>query len=82
MISANRVSMLMLSPSASMVASAAMNAVGIPAATQNAVRPLRNTSSTSITRANPVIPLFIRIWIRCFIRSPWASYCSIRSCGG
>ena len=42
MISANRVIMLMVSPSNNITPNAAMKAVGIPAATQNAVRPLRN----------------------------------------
>ena len=82
MISANRVTMLTLSPSASIVASAAMNAVGIPTATQNAVRPLRNSSSTASTRTSPLIPLFSRTSTRCFISSACASYCSMRSCGG
>ena len=82
MISANRVTMLMLSPSAIMTASAAMNAVGMPTATQNAVRPLRNSSSTASTRTSPLSPLFSNTWTRCSISPAWASYCSILSCGG
>ena len=82
MISANRVSMLMLSPSARTTASAAMNAVGIPAATQNAVRALRKTSNTTITRISPVIPLSSRTSTRCLISPAWTSCCSMRSCGG
>ena len=77
-----RVSKARLPPSTRIAPSAAMKAVGIPAATQNAVRPLRNTTSTPTTRINPLSPLLSRISMRCSISPAWASYCSIRSCGG
>ena len=56
MMSAIRLTMLMLPPIAQSPPSAAMNETGIPTATQNATRPLRNRNSTATTRARPPAP--------------------------
>lgn len=57
MINPNRLIMLMVKPPIHMNAIAASKATGIPAATQKAVRALRNKNSKATTRPKPVSAL-------------------------
>ena len=79
MIKANNEIMLMVMPAAYMIASAASIAVGIPAATQKAVRAFKNRNSKISTSPRPLSPfsssMFRRPEIysaRVLINSIWA----------
>ena len=69
MISAKSEIILSVMPKAYISASAASIATGIPAATQKAVRALRNRNSSTSTRPRPVSPLSSRMSSRPLIAS-------------
>ena len=69
MISAKSDIMLMVSPAAYITPTAASMATGIPIATQNAVRALKNRNSISSTSPSPITPFSSRISSRSVISS-------------
>ena len=76
MISANRLTMLMLWPASSMTPSVAIIATGMPAATQKATRALRKMKSTPTTRISPPNPLRSKRLMRSRIKADRTSNCS------
>ncbi len=82
MISANSEIMLKVRPAAYMSAIAAVMATGMPAATQKAMRALRNRNSSPTTRARPMAPFFSRISSRPEMYSARPRMRSIRTPSG
>ena len=82
MMSAIRLTMLMLPPIAQSAPSAAMNETGIPTVTQNATRPLRNRNSTATTSTRPVAPFSTSSRVRLRICSQDSSKLDTSTPGG
>ena len=82
MISANSEIILIVSPHANISAIAANIETGIPAATQSAVRALRNKNSSATTRPSPIKPLSSRMSRRPVIASARVRIRSIETSGG
>ena len=82
MISANRLIMLMVWPVRNMIASVADMEIGMPSATQVAMRALRKVNSTSSTTSSPCQPLRTSRLIRSQSMLAWSWVSMICSVGG